>query len=603
MFKNPFKTRSNATIKVSERKRVRSQLAAAYPLLTEDDLTNLIPNKGDVRVMKITTTAAQSVTVHINNKDPICFEVDGKIYPTLYMLWKHPGILHNYVTHPPVLEKLQNGANLMLPGIIAKRENGALTETSYGRLQKGQTVGVQISSNVAPVGIGFTSISSEDMFMSAGVGRGVQMLHVYKDQLWASGSKQKLPDLGPVDLPKDVLLNQEAEEANNPKVDVNTSDGGAAPNISVNTTNADTSPPTNEESTNHNDNSVETGKLNIAVNMEKLTLHDENDEDADDETMEDLLYTSFLKAVKTTAKNIELPILTSNFYRIHMVSACPDGKTLDVKKSKYKKISKFLQELVVLQLIKVEELNKGIESIVEINWGHPEIKEFVIGYEPPTEKVEVKQTDSDDYSPPEIRELFAVTAAVLPLFKDCGINKGDMLSSVETRKIITTYVKKNELQDKGNKKLVLLDPHLSHICLKKGEDASHLMWDALMNSIMNKMSPAYSVTVPGEKTIYKKGCLPTITVSMQNRAGNKKMTLVVGLSAYYLDPAAVARLMQTRVASSASVTTTASNEVGMQVQGDQRVAIAKLLMEDYNIPKKFIKGLEGLQDGKKKTRR
>jgi len=586
MFKNPFKTRSNATIKVSDRKRVRGQLAAAYPSLTEDDLNQLIPNKGDVRVMKITTSANVHVSVHIKDKDPVCFEVDGVIYPTLYLLWKHPGILHNYVTHPPVLEKLQNGANLMLPGIIAKRDaEGALTPTSYGRLPKGQCIGVQISSNSAPIGVGTTALSSEDMFMSAGVGRGVQMLHVYKDQLWAAGSKQRLPNMGPVNLPKDMMMQFE-------EVDDKTDTTDDAP--------VDTQ---QQDDATHDDSNSNSVQKEIEANMDKLTLQCDTEE-PEEETMEDLLYISFLKAVKTTAKNIELPILTSNFYRLHMVGACPEGKTLDVKKSKFKKISKFLQELVVLGLCSVEELSKGVESVTAINWAHPEIKEFSVGSsEGVVEKVEVKQVDADVYVPPDIKELFAVTAAVLPLFKDSGINKGDMLTSIETRKLITAYVKTNELQDKGNKKLVLLDPHLSHICLKKGDCSSHLMWDEVMSSIMSKMSSAYSLTLPGEKTIYKKGNLPNITVSTQTRAGNKKMTLVVGLSAYSLDPAAVARLIQTRVASSASVTTTASNDIAMQVQGDQRSAIQHLLIDEYNIPKKYIKGLEALHDGKKKSRR
>ena len=61
------------------------------------------------------------------------------------------------------------------------------------------------------------------------------------------------------------------------------------------------------------------------------------------------------------------------------------------------------------------------------------------------------------------------------------------------------------------------------------------------------------------------------------------MTLVTGLSAYSLDPSAIARLIQTRVASSASVTTTPSNEAALQVQGDQRPAIAKLLIGNINL--------------------
>lgn len=58
------------------------------------------------------------------------------------------------------------------------------------------------------------------------------------------------------------------------------------------------------------------------------------------EAMDNLLLHCFLKTWKTSAKKIDLPILTSNFYRLHMIPACPDGVTLDIKKSSYKKLSK-----------------------------------------------------------------------------------------------------------------------------------------------------------------------------------------------------------------------------------------------------------------------
>lgn len=59
--------------------------------------------------------------------------------------------------------------------------------------------------------------------------------------------------------------------------------------------------------------------------------------------MDELLDYCFLKALKTTAKKIDLPVLTSNFYRLHIVPACPADKSLDVKKSSFKKLSKFLE--------------------------------------------------------------------------------------------------------------------------------------------------------------------------------------------------------------------------------------------------------------------
>lgn len=63
------------------------------------------------------------------------------------------------------------------------------------------------------------------------------------------------------------------------------------------------------------------------------------------QSMDELFMHCFLKALKTTAKKVEIPILTSNFFRLHMVKVCPDNQTLDVKKSTYKKLSKVLYVL------------------------------------------------------------------------------------------------------------------------------------------------------------------------------------------------------------------------------------------------------------------
>lgn len=61
--------------------------------------------------------------------------------------------------------------------------------------------------------------------------------------------------------------------------------------------------------------------------------------------MDRLLLHCFLKAWKSSAKKLDLPILTSNFYRLHMIPACPDGISLDIKKSSYKKLSKVTNDI------------------------------------------------------------------------------------------------------------------------------------------------------------------------------------------------------------------------------------------------------------------
>ncbi len=48
-----------------------------------------------------------------------------------------------------------------------------------------------------------------------------------------------------------------------------------------------------------------------------------------EDDMDELLENAFLRACKVSAKKIELPILSSNFYRVHIVTSCPPGKYLD----------------------------------------------------------------------------------------------------------------------------------------------------------------------------------------------------------------------------------------------------------------------------------
>jgi len=51
----------------------------------------------------------------------------------------------------------------------------------------------------------------------------------------------------------------------------------------------------------------------------------------------------------------------------------PTGSSLDVKKSSYKKLSKFLAAMQQRGFVQVKELSKGVESIVSIDRDHSEL--------------------------------------------------------------------------------------------------------------------------------------------------------------------------------------------------------------------------------------
>ena len=165
---------------------------------------------------------------------------------------------------------------------------------------------------------------------------------------------------------------------------------------------------------------------NVSDEPEEVEVKDER---TPQEIMDDLLDHALLQSLKTTysAKKSEFPILTSNFFRLHMVPACPPDQPLDVKKSSHKKLSKYLDSKDKLGLLKIKELSKGVESIVSVDYEHELIRGHrVVKYA----KVEEETASSEaanaeaKYEPPVIQELFAVTANVLKLFKTADICKG-----------------------------------------------------------------------------------------------------------------------------------------------------------------------------------
>merc|ERR1719188_1014520 len=149
---------------------------------------------------KLQTHADGAVLAYIHNKTPLFFELDkerGAIFPTVYALWRHPDLLPSFPTWPPVAKKLANGADLMLPGVVVDRELGLKAYNLGGaRLRKGDLLQVNLVTNRAALAVGTAALSSEDMYMAGGRGRGVRILHCYGDQLWESGSRVQMPELG-----------------------------------------------------------------------------------------------------------------------------------------------------------------------------------------------------------------------------------------------------------------------------------------------------------------------------------------------------------------------------------------------------------------------
>ncbi|XP_045439027.1 eukaryotic translation initiation factor 2D isoform X8 [Pipistrellus kuhlii] len=436
-------------------------------------------------------------------------------------------------------------------------------------------------SDRAPVAIGVAAMSTSEMLTSGLKGRGFSVLHTYEDHLWQSGDRSSPPFIAPL-TPDPPDVSEEQDDMRRLTLEGKEENG---------------------------EDQQMCGEKTLPEASEDPGIGGLNPDPADSKTlqeqMDELLQQCFLHALKCRVKKTDLPLLTSTFLGSHVFSCCPEGRQLDIKKSSYKKLSKFLQQMQQEQIIQVKELSKGVESIVAVDWKHPRITSFVIPEPSPTSQTIQEGSREQPYHPPDIKPLYCVPASMSLLFQESGHKKGSVLEGSEVRMIIINYAKKNDLVDADNKNLVHLDPILCDCILEKSEQHTvmKLPWDNLLTRCLEKLQPAYQVTFPGQEPIVKKGKICPIDITLAQRACNKKVTVVRNLEAYGLDPCTVAAKLQQRCQASTTVTPDpgTKDSLQVQIQGNQVHHLGRLLLEEYQLPRKHIQGLEKApKPGKKK---
>lgn len=580
MFLKPFRVKSSSQMKGSDKKKFKAEVRKKFHYFTDPDndqdaLNDLVPNKEELIVTKIETFNGDSVLLYSKNDDgtttkvTLFFELEKEksVYPTLWTLWQLPRLLPTMTTYDPVVSKIANGADLMLPGVIV---NDSLGIKAYGKIEKGDIHSVNLLSNKAPVAVGNAALSSEDMYMSGKRGKALMIKHCLGDYLWQHDGAHKLPNLG---VPENLSFLEDLE------------------NVTENTENL----------------ALETEAMTEETSeaTEDVVLDEPEMQEKEEVVIDDILEEAFIRACKTLPKKTEFPILTSNFFRTHIIGALPPHcSSLDIKKTKWKKLSKFLAEKQTQGFLTIKEPKKGVEVISDIKAEHPDIVKYrVIKYE----KVENDEINGgskknvQEFQPPIIEELYIVTGNEVALFfKDCQVPKGSGLSPQQVRELIRSYVNKNQLQNPDDKTIINLDPVLAQAVLVKGENnVLTFKWDKITSRITNKMSKGYSIEYSGHAPIIVKGKLEPIEMTLASRSGNKKVTLIHNLDVYGIDPQEFGHKCQVGVAASSTVNEAPNKKkangnpvIEVLVQGNQVAFAGKLLSDHYKIPKKYIRGLE-----------
>ncbi|XP_050529754.1 eukaryotic translation initiation factor 2D isoform X2 [Daktulosphaira vitifoliae] len=502
MFQKEFRIKSNVSLKGTELKKLKTQILKSLNV-QETMLDDLLSKQ--ISLFKIITHNNNIIKLFCIQDVAALFEFKGKLYPSLYMVWKFPQIIPTLKINENTKPNL-NIQNELKVNNIKSVDN--IKILSF--LPSESCVSVYSTYGKKIVGIGYITFDGNTINELEESSKCLNILHHCDDFLFKLYVQKIIPDT--------IKIMEEQFKSTF--------------NISENLT-------------------------NVPESNKSLT-----------ENMDDLMLECSLKALKNSITKDMLPLLASTFYKKYVMPLSPKDLEIDIKKTSYKKLSSFLQILDKDGIIKFQVEKDGIAVITHINFNNDKLLNID----------SLSKESSNDYLPP-VKETYIVTSGLLPLFSEFLCRKGDELSVASIRRYITEYVKKYELQDISDPSMIKPNEVLQKI-LSQRKDKLYISFKDLNEEIIKLMhhTEISTLNTDTKKALKKK--LNTIDITVNNRSGNKKVTLVNNLEMYGIDLVKFSKECQHGVAASTTINNVpnAQNRQ-VQIQGCQVLFVFKLLTE------------------------
>ncbi|KAJ2712456.1 hypothetical protein H4R19_002742, partial [Coemansia spiralis] len=485
---------------------------------------------------------------------------EARLVPTVYTQWRFPGLLPVVWTGANVVDKLVGGADLMTAGLL-------VPDGGMAGMKKGTVVAVCCPGSRAAQAIGVLDLDTAGIRSVVGAkGKAVLVVHTYKDCLWEAGDKSAPPadDSAPADT-----------------------DSGDDDNHEIGNSGAAEEPPAANEAANE------------AVN--------EAAEVSPAET--DALLMTALKQVMATVLDAShapplLPITSSVLYSGYMVPNAPSGATIDIKRSSYKKLGKFLKAAEKHGLLQLKDI-RGEPHVKSFNWAHADMADYkpyrvrhaakgaAASGSGGTNAAAADQVPSGEGTI-GITELLKPPQALIPLFDavSTAAPPSGYYTRQQARGVLEDYVRSRSLADPKRPRDVRIDYLVCDGLLTKGESIKLTTFprDKLHARLQEKMTLFTQLSIPGKAPSVRPGPPPSVDIVCERRTGNKVVTRAVGLEAYGIDPTNVAKELRTMCASSTAVDPVPGKKdaQAVLVQGHHVVALTKLLAK-HGLPAELLR--------------
>lgn len=599
MFKKNASVVTSRVLSGKDVKKLRLDAATACPGLSDVALDALVPPKASVSHQKL---ANRAVVYSIADGEPLFFEVHDHLFPTVYTLWRYTSALPSITTYSEVSPKVLGGADLFLAGVIVPPEG-------LPHFAAGQPMALRVPGHPYPFAVGVMECSSAEAQANGMKGRGLKLLHTYTDLLWGMGpGTVPHPSFTPARIfPHDSPEHQADSDATSATAAV---DGMQYLSISDAQPSAAASEPAAAAQTSAVAAGAGTQAAAGAAADANGTTPDDGSSSAHplqtaaapavDISNPDAVAVHCLLAGCHSVGDGDLPIMTSDFQSKHMLPNLPEGATLDLKKTSFKKLAKLLSMHEKKGLLTQKLVHKQ-DHIAAINRAHalytafaPAAQDAAPAAPAPAGK---GATPKAGLATITVCTAYKASSSLQPVLgSDAPRDK--LYTAVEVEAALRQYAAGSGLAASPDAAQMALDRLLIGALYNKSEqpaEGSSAETAEVLRRLLGKLqlwSRIRRTTQQEEKETLQKGSPKNVQVQLEDRAGGRKhITRLSGMEAFGIDPDELATALQRRFQSSASVTKLpGKTETGKEIalQGDQLQNAAQFLTDVYGLPHSYI---------------
>jgi translation initiation factor 2D len=296
--------------------------------------------------------------------------------------------------------------------------------------------------------------------------------------------------------------------------------------------------------------------------------------------------------------------------------------SLQIKKSSWKNIRKFIRYLDKQQIVKCKDRDGNEVVIVDIDFKDRQIEAFVPYRLPKKDAPSAVSANGKPTTPLtgessvgqklKLLSLLRPKEKLAPIFHVSKADPRGLYTPAELKQLLITYVEAENLIDPKNRRLVKINPQIADALLGSSAadnaalSSGTIPRDALAERMVAASSPFHAILrndADIADTKPKAGAPPKIQITLESRSGNKTVSKVHGLEPYHIAPQPLADELRKTCAGSTSVDklqgSSPKNPVmEVMVQGPQKDAIIKAL-EKRGVHRNWVEVVDKTK-GKKK---